>query len=52
MPFGLLAVPDYWNPVRIAVVGGIGAEDLLFAAAVGGWSWLLASWPLGDRAIL
>jgi hypothetical protein len=54
-PFAFLevfAVPEYWNPPRAHVWLGIGAEDLVYACAIGGISWLLATWPFRHRIVL
>ncbi len=51
-PYGFLSVifvPDYWNPVRVAVWGGAGIEDIVFSFANGGIVWFLVTFPLRDR---
>lgn len=54
-PYGFLSVifvPDYWNPVRIAVWGGAGIEDIVFSFANGGIVWFLVTLLLRDRLSL
>ncbi len=53
-PFALASielVPEYWNPVRVAVFL-IGPEDVIFTIAAGLLAWSLAVFPLHRRLVL
>jgi hypothetical protein len=49
---GVLLVPSYWSPERIATLGGIGVEDLLFNFIFGGMAWAEAVWIVRKRIAL